>query len=235
MHFRATVLVALLLAACGARVERSEDAYSASGELVALSGGGAGARNACHVCHGLAGEGNNAGAPPLSGLPYGYLLKQLQDYADGRRQDRTMHAIASRLTLEQRQLVSAWYASRDAPAAAQVRAATPSPHAALLWHSGDARRGLPPCAACHGELGEGVGPAVPPMHDRPALYLAEQLERWRLGKRQNDPERVMARVTQRLTTAERHALAHYVAGLPGASAVGAQSTAPSLQMRRPDQ
>jgi len=232
MFFRILAL-ATLLGACGGRSSGDEDAFSATGELVALSGGGAGAQDACHTCHGLAGEGNSAGAPRLSGLPYGYLLKQLQDYADGRRRDEAMHPIASRLTLLERQLVSAWYASRDLPPVDRAEASLRD-DAAHLWHRGDPQRGLAPCAQCHGEQGEGLGLAFPPLHDQPPAYLAEQFERWRLGRRQNDPEQIMLNVTQRLTKAERLALAEYAASLPGVSAATAQQEAPSPQTRRRD-
>ena len=79
------VLAAAGLGACHVG-EPSPDAFSRTGQLIALSGGEAGAGNACFICHGMDGEGLG-GAPRLAGMSPGYLLKQLQDYADGRRAD----------------------------------------------------------------------------------------------------------------------------------------------------
>ena len=59
------------LTGCTAADTTSLDRFSATGELVALSGAGAGAANACVTCHGLQGQGDGAGAPRLAGLDAG--------------------------------------------------------------------------------------------------------------------------------------------------------------------
>jgi mono/diheme cytochrome c family protein len=63
------------LAACSAVTTESNDRFSSSGELIAFSGGDAGADNACVTCHGLDGRGNGGDAPRLSGLQLGYLIR----------------------------------------------------------------------------------------------------------------------------------------------------------------
>lgn len=211
----AAVSAGLLLAGCGAPGEApGRDPFTATGELIAFSGGEAGARNACFTCHGLEGQGDGEGVPRLAGLPYGYLAKQLQDYADGRRPDPTMHSIASKLSQEQRLSVAAWYAAMPAPEFADAQGRRPAAIAAL-YQNGDPGRGLAACARCHGPNGEGRGPASPPLAGQPAPYLAEQLRLWREAKRRNSPQQVMLTISQTLTESEITALADYAAGLPG--------------------
>src|SRR3546814_1724570 len=101
----------LLLASCGAAERTSADRFTRNGELIALSGGDAGAAYACFTCHGLDGRGDGAGAPRLAGLGLGYLNRQLEDYATGRRRHPEMELIAKRLSPDHRHAVSAHYAS----------------------------------------------------------------------------------------------------------------------------
>ena len=91
-----------------------------------------------------------------------------------------------------------------------------SVHAAL-YQRGDARRGIASCASCHGADGRGAGLGNPPLAGQPAAYLADQLDRWRSGRRYGDAQGVMTRVSQRVKPAEVRALAAYAAGLAGGS------------------
>jgi cytochrome c553 len=203
----------LLLAACGVADRTAADRFVASGELIALSGGDAGAAHACVTCHGLDGSGNGAGTPRLTGLDRGYLAAQLEGYASGRRRHPEMEAIARKLTRAQQQAVSAFYA--DLQFVAGIAGVPPKGAAALLYHRGDPARGLPSCASCHGEWGEGIGPANPPLGGQPAAYLAEQLDQWRASARRNDPGNVMMAISRQLSRPESAALAAYAAALPG--------------------
>lgn len=206
-------IAALALAGCGTADRNAADRFTVSGEMIALSGGDAGAANACIACHGIDGTGNGAGTPRLAGLDRGYMVAQLEAYASGRRRHPEMEYIARRLNLSQQDSVSAYYAGLVfAPAAA------PPPRAgaaARLYHQGDAVRGLAACADCHGSAGEGVGPANPPLGAQPAAYLAEQMAQWRASARRNDPGSVMLRISQALSPAESAALAGYASALPG--------------------
>lgn len=209
-------VTALLLAACAP--ERARDPFTATGELIAFSGGDAGAARACFTCHGLRGEGDGRASPRLAGLPSGYLQRQLIDYADGRRADKLMGPIAKALDDEDRRAVAAYYAAMTPPPPTPVRAATPTGGVAELYHRGAPQRGLPACASCHGAGGEGMGPANPPLAGQPPAYLAEQLERWRTSERRNDPQNVMLHVSRRLTPREAEAISRYASALAPAAA-----------------
>ena len=219
---------AALLAGCTAAETTSLDRFAENGRLVAFSGAGAGASNACFTCHGLDGRGDGAGAPRLAGLDAGYLERQLQAYADGRRYHVQMGWIAQALSGDERQAVAFHYAALPVPHA-RDSATSRLP----LYHEGDRSRDLPACAACHGEQGQGAGPANPPLAGQPAFYLAQQLDLWRKAKRRNDPGDVMLRISQLLTPAEARSLAAYSAKLPGGPP-SPVSPAASLAARRGD-
>lgn len=206
-------LAAIPLAGCSPIDRAAADRLAATGELVALSGGDAGATNACIACHGIDGRGNGAGAPRLAGLDRGYQEAQLQAYSDGRRDHPEMQWIAKHLRAGQRQAVSAHYAAL--PFVADARAMPANGPAARLYQHGDPARGLASCASCHGVRGEGLGPANPPLAGQSAPYIAEQLERWRHSARRNDPQNVMLRISQQLSRPESGDLADYAAALPG--------------------
>lgn len=212
---------ALLMSGC--TVERGRDPFTATGELVALSGGDAGARRACIVCHGLRGEGDGELTPRLAGLPAGYFQKQLQDYADGRRTHQEMEAIAKALDHRARREVAVYYAGLPWAPAARPNA---DASGAALYHQGDPARGLQPCAACHGAAGEGVGPANPPLAGQPAGYIEGQLALWRASKRRNDPQDAMLQISRRLSPGEAAAVARYAAALrPATVAASARPAA----------
>lgn len=200
-----------LVGACANADPTAAERFVESGELIALSGAGAGASNACFTCHGLDGLGNGAGAPRLAGLNVGYLERQMRAYADGRRQHPQMGWIAKRLSPSEQLAVSDFYANMPyQPSSYAIT--TPAPKLYLL---GDPARGIQACAACHGVAGQGIGPANPAIGGQPAAYLAYQMHQWRHSKRRTDPGNVMLRISQLLTEREIAVLAAYSARLPG--------------------
>ena len=208
-------LAALALAACDPPAIHGRDPFTASGATIALSGGDAGARNACFTCHGLKGQGNGAGVPRIAGLGVGYLERQMEFYAAGLRQNPEMQMIARHLTQAERNAVSRYYAAMPVPPAVGAERVAVSPETVSLYMRGAPARGIPSCAACHGAQGEGVGLGNPPLANQPASYLAEQMRKWRLGTRRGDPLNVMLKISQRLTPSEIEALSSYAANLPG--------------------
>lgn len=213
VRFILPIFALSILGGCNQSETKSLDRFAENGRVIAMSGAGAGAGNACFTCHGLDGRGNGAGSPRLAGLHAGYLERQLEAYADGRRYHAQMRWITERLAADERHAVSIYYSSLP------FDTGSSSPEARLkLYHEGDAARGLPSCASCHGDRGQGIGAANPALAGQPAAYLAEQLDLWRKSRRRNDPGDVMLRISQRLSPSEIEALAHYAAQLPGGPA-----------------
>lgn len=231
----------MVLAGCHPIANETETRLTASGELVALSGGGAGAANACHICHGLQGQGDGDTVPRLAGLDAGYLQKQMQDYASDLRHDDVMTFIAGRLSDDDRRAVAQWYAAMPAPGSATD--ATPAP---ALYAQGDASRGIIACAACHGDEGQGKGAGNPALAGQPAAYTVEQLRRWQRAHRRNDPRGVMTAAAAGLSDAEMSEIAAWLARRspsrppdsdgPDASVLASAAAEPAASrgIRRPD-
>ena len=146
------------------------------------------------------------------GLNAGYLHRQLDDYANGRREHKEMRAVVRRLSGEDRAHVSAYYASLPKPAAAL-------PHVSDLY--------LARCAQCHGDRGQGRGPANPPIAGLSPAYIEAQLLAWRTGKRRGDAMGEMIAVSRALTPDQIRALA----GLAAAPALPASPRPPPGRRR----
>lgn len=195
----------VLVTACTDRMTSSDDRFSRGGELIAMSGGEAGARYACVTCHGARGEGNGFDAPRLAGLPAGYLQKQMEDYAAGLRAHEVMRDAARFLDSHERVRVANHYAALPpqalSPATDEaIAAATPGLYAGA-------------CQQCHGV--EGVGTANgPPLNAQPAFYLTQQLQDWQVSKRRNDGNHVMLKVAQQLKPEQVRQLSLYLAQIP---------------------
>ena len=186
-------LLPLMLAGCSADAE-GPARFRQSGELIALSGGDAGAANACVACHGLKGEGDGDLSPRLAGLDEGYLVRQLTHYVEGVRAHPQMRAIARKLSPDERLAVARYYA------------ALPSPVAANGWTS---PLYASTCASCHGASGEGR-PGVPAIAGQSASYVEAQFAAWKSGARRGDAEGTMTQISRhwpapRLAAAAVHA------------------------------
>lgn len=191
--------------------------FEQSGELIALSGGDAGAANACIACHGLRGEGDGELAPRLAGLDPGYFVRQLELYEVGQRRHEAMEAIAAKLSWDARLAVADYYADMETPSAPETRAASCTPSARQLVFSGDRSRNLRACTACHGDDLAGAGAGGPPLAWQTAAYNERQLRAWRNGERYGDPEGAMGEVSRLLHEWELPVVAACAANPPGAT------------------
>lgn len=169
---------------------------------------------ACSSCHGSQGEGLLApNAPRLAGLDAGYLDRQLADFADGRRRNAVMAPIASALTPQQRAALATHFAALPAASTTDAVDAALLPRGRELAVAGDWSRDVPPCAACHGPHGEGVGSVTPPLVGQTQAYLLGQLMAFRSGERAGLID-LMNGVAGRLSESDLRAAAAYYASLP---------------------
>ncbi len=100
MH-RATTLLALILASGGwTQSALAADPHYAR-SLAAT----------CFTCHGTDGRSVNSVPPSLAGQNRDYLLKQLQEFRDGKRPATIMHQHAKGYTSEQLGLIAGYFAS----------------------------------------------------------------------------------------------------------------------------
>lgn len=81
---------------------------TAAGDLAA---GKAKAEMVCRTCHGMDGRATQAMVANIGGQQKQYLVKQLNDYREGRRKDPQMSIIAQMLSDEDVDNVTDWYSS----------------------------------------------------------------------------------------------------------------------------
>lgn len=241
IRVRALLFLPLAMAACSPPTNETGAAFTRTGQVIAMSGGEGGAANACFSCHGLEGEGDGVSVPRLAGMDAGYLQKQMEDYANGVRQDPVMTEVARWLDDGDRRAVSAWYASLSAPARTGATGSAPA-----IYLRGDPTRGVAACASCHGVDGLGVGSGNPAIAAQPAAYTVEQIRRWKTAERRNDPRGVMAEAVAGLTAAETNQIAAWLetspaapppdSGVASASAAASAAARPAASRgaRRPD-
>lgn len=235
------VLLFVTTAACSPASDRSIEAFTADGEIIAMGGGDGGPANACFSCHGLDGTGDGVSVPRLAGLDAGYLQKQLSDYARDVRTDPVMSRIARWLDDDDQRAVAAFYAAMPPPAPTGPGSPPPA-----LYLNGAPDRGVAACASCHGAEGQGLGAGNPAISGQPAAYTLDQLRRWKRAERRNDPRGVMAGAVAGLTEAEMRAIAAWLERAPtapppasdaataSAAGVAAARPAASRGTRRPD-
>ncbi|MDE2465010.1 MAG: c-type cytochrome [Alphaproteobacteria bacterium] len=123
-------------------------AAAESAKMIVMQGIKAGAP-ACSGCHGAQGEGQSAAAiPRLAGLDAGYLLRQLDSFADGKRKNGTMTPIASTLTQDERKAVAAYYAKQSikTSVAGKSRDTATLALGGAIAESGDWTRDVPGCS-----------------------------------------------------------------------------------------
>lgn len=214
------VLVAVLLAAPAAWAQEA-----AAGKADPFTGGnpeaGEGKAAVCGACHGPKGNSNNPEWPKLAGQHSAYAYEQLKLLKSGERRSPVMNAQAANLSDQDMRDLAAYFAAEKAtPGVASPDAVKA---AQKLFRAGDAARGLPACAACHGPQGNGNAAAkYPRIGGQHSKYVATVLRQYRGVAGQPIPQGApappanlvtMSTVAAKLTDAEIEALASYVNGL----------------------
>jgi cytochrome c553 len=175
------------------------------------------ASQVCAACHAADGNGTAPANPKLAGQFPDYLNKQLGDFKakSGKkpaRESAIMNGMVANLSeADMKGLASYFSGQKLKPALA-----TDKDLAGLgqkLWRGGNAEKGLPACAGCHGPDGSGIPGQFPRLAGQYADYVVAQLKLFRDGARSNDPNGVMRGVAAKMSEKEIRALAEYAAGL----------------------
>ncbi|WEY38480.1 c-type cytochrome [Paraburkholderia sp. SUR17] len=173
------------------------------------------ATQVCAACHGA--DGNSAGGayPKLAGQHPEYLVKQLHDFkpAEGKpaaRSNPIMAGFAGALSDQDMQNVAAYFAAQ-APKPGYAHNASTVALGQKIYRGGDAERGVPACAACHGPTGQGIPTQYPRLSGQWSEYIVAQLTAFQQGTRNNNEP--MHAVSLRLSDSEIKAVADYIAGL----------------------
>ena len=175
---------------------------------------------ACTACHGDQGRAGPDGYyPRLAGKPAGYLYHQLLNFRDGRRHYGPMTRMVDVLSDAYLMDIARHFAALQVPYPPPAPPASPPPPAVLergraLALQGDAAQGVPACVQCHGRTLTGALPDVPGLLGLPADYLSAQLGGWRTGQRRAHAPDCMARIVQRLSDRDAHAVVSWLASQP---------------------
>jgi len=164
----------------------------------------------CFICHGERGESSSPVFPRLAGQHAAYVARQLADYKSGRRKSTTMQPMVEELKADDFGALGAYFEKQPTfahavadPELAQV--------GRYIYLRGNADSGVPACASCHGETGQGTD-TLPRLAGQHARYIETQLKLFDKRERTND-NTVMHTVASRLTELEMKAVAAYVSGL----------------------
>lgn len=194
---------------------------------------------ACNSCHGATGLGDdNLGTPRLAGQIYSFLFKQLEDYANDKRQDTTMYVMnanAKAMSPEDRRDVAAYMNSIGRVfAGTELQKASGGSDLAqlkengvevgethlgkILVNYGSAERGIPACLSCHGHNGRGVDPMYPRIGEQKLGYLVSQMKKFRDGSRLNDAMGQMQAVAKKMSDEDILNAATYLTVAPQTTA-----------------
>lgn len=166
----------------------------------------------CAACHGTDGNGPSDLYPKIAGQHASYLVKQLQEFKSGVREDPIMLGMAGALSEQDMEDLAAYYSSLT------TTPETVSPEIAEaaknFYMGGDMERGIPGCTACHGPRGNGLELAkFPKISGQHPAYLKSQLEKFRSGLRGNSPNGMMSDLSSKLTDEDIELLSHYISAL----------------------
>lgn len=203
-HF--LVFVALAVASLTARANAAEAAPAkpdtAKGEATFAA--------VCAACHGADGNSGTPGFPKLAQQHPEYLVKQLQEFKSGKRDNAVMKGFATALSDDDMRNIAYWVSSKPAkPGLAKNKELVALGE--KIYRGGIADRQVPACSGCHSPSGAGIPAQYPRVGGQHAEYAAAQLTAFRGGVRNNSAQ--MNQIAAKLNDREIQALADYVAGL----------------------
>ncbi len=229
----ASVLALMMMTPAHAGSNKVTGADYANGKSIFENGKGD--VPACNSCHGTTGLGDdNLGTPRLAGQLFQFLYKQMDDYANDRRQDTTMYVMnanAKGLSDADRRDVAAYLNSlgrsfkgkhlqvasggSDLAALKEMGTEIGQSHVGkIMVYYGVPERGITSCYSCHGYNGRGVEPMYPRIGEQKFTYLVSQLKKFRDGERKNDHMGQMRGIAEKLTDEDILNVATYLTQAP---------------------
>lgn len=166
----------------------------------------------CAACHSADGNSINPVWPKLAGQHAEYLVKQIQDFKEGKRVNAQMAPMVASLSEEDIADIAAYFASQKIkPGAAKPELIEAGQQ---IYRAGDSQTGIPACMACHGPAGTGNPAALyPAIAGQHAAYTAIQLKAFKSEERNNDANKVMRSIAGSMTNAQIEAVSEYIQGL----------------------
>jgi cytochrome c553 len=194
-------------------------ATAQAADIVGNAEAGAAKAAVCAACHGATGNSANPEWPNLAGQHHEYIKEQLTALKAGIRVAPLMNPMAAALSEQdmadlaahfEKQTLTGLETGKDGWKAGEK-----------LYRAGDASRGIPACAACHGPEGRGNGPARwPQIRAQQPAYVTAQLQHYAARSRYQAGVKgvpagaeLMSDVAKRLTEDDIKALTAYLQGL----------------------
>ena len=168
------------------------------------------AQAVCATCHGADGNSTISLNPKLAGQHPEYLLKQLNNFKEGKRKNVIMSGIASALSEADMKNWATFFAGQT-QTLSKAKSNGAGSLGEKIYRAGNAATGVPACAACHGANGAGIPKQYPRLSGQHADYNLQQLRILRTGERANAP--MMMTIAAKMTDAEMQAVADYMQGL----------------------
>lgn len=207
MKFQSMVLLTVL---CGLQ---AGVAFAAEPQAAGSAERGQAKAAPCVACHGVNGNSVNPEWPNLAGQHENYIKRQLAAFKSDARQNPLMTPMAKPLSDEDMADLGAFFSTQALTGNLEADAAKVA-QGEKLYRGGDAQKGIPACAACHGPNGKGNPTAnYAAIHGQHATYTVNQLKAYRSGTRQTDQNQMMRNVATNLTDDQIAAVAAYIQGL----------------------
>ena len=165
----------------------------------------------CKKCHGKTGISDENDTPNIAGLPRAYAFKQMFDYKNRRRHDKSMRSRCQKITLENIADLAAWFETQKMEPMMGVAASKTVPE---LVNKGDMSRLLLPCRTCHNKQGTGRGQLVPRIGGQKREHFVDMMMAYKEAERTNDDYGVMRFIAERLSDDEIEQLALYYGSRP---------------------
>ena len=172
----------------------------------------------CAACHGSDGNSINSDWPKLAGQNQRYVYEQLQYFKDGERNNALMMSVTPYLqSLKDDDLlnIAAFYSAQQATVGKAKNDEELLALGESLYRSGNMKKAIPACTACHSVYGDGNSLAgFPSLAGQQVGYLTSTLKAYR-SKERNAGEQalVMQSIAENLTDKEIDALSNYMHGL----------------------
>ena len=176
----------------------------------------------CMGCHGLAGNSTIPSFPKLAGQGEAYLIKQLQNFKSGERNNAMMAGVAGMLSEQDMMDIAAYYSIQTISENSAKADAETLELGRKIYVGGKMDTQTTACIACHGAKGLGIPTAgFPAISAQHADYTASQLNAFRqysINEQTGSTDvsranEMMVNVAKGLTTVEIEALSQYIAGL----------------------
>ena len=165
----------------------------------------------CVTCHGPGGNTTSNQFPKLAGQSHEYFIAQMKAFRDKSRADknaeRFMWGIASRLTDKEIEDLAFYYESQSREHSKKINDQAKYELGQSIFTKGKLDKGVPACAACHGDKGQGLA-SVPEIAGQNETYIKRQLNVFYGNER---PSAIaMHEIVKNLTQEEIEAIAEYL-------------------------